>query len=166
MLFDVQAALSEILASPPATPATFATNTPETPPLSRVSRLSQGESAEIKKAPVSQLSRVSQQVPGKTMSAEQYASAESREPCGNLGVRSDLRARVTTAGKSDLAPRPAIIRALRAGLITPGSIATATQLGATVTYQELDRMAQAGLVTMARDGALGLTGDDRSLPPL
>ena len=46
---------------------------------------------------------------------------------------------------------------MRAGLTTPGAIATAAKLGATVTYQELDRMAQAGLVAMQPDGALRLT---------
>ena len=46
---------------------------------------------------------------------------------------------------------------MRAGLTTPGAIATAAKLGATVTYQELDRMAQAGLVTLQPGGALHLT---------
>ena len=56
----------------------------------------------------------------------------------------------------DTSTRAAINAVLAAGLKTPGSIATATKLGATVTYQELDRMAHAGLVTMQPDGALGL----------
>lgn len=47
MLFDVQAALAEILADPVATPATPATNAPEMPPVSQVSRLSQSQRAEI-----------------------------------------------------------------------------------------------------------------------
>lgn len=119
MLFDVQAALSEVLASTPATPATIATNTPNPPPLSRVSRLSQQATTETK-------------IP---------------EP----GPR---------------APRAAIVQALRAGLKTPGSIATAAKLGATETYQELDRMAQAGLVLMHRDGALHLIANaDREVTP-
>lgn len=109
MLFDVQAALSEILTSTPATPATIATNTSKPPPLSRVSRLSQ------------------------------EVDAESKIP-----------------KSAPHSPRAAIMRALRAGLKTPGSIATAAKLGATETYQELDRMAQAGLVLMHRDGALQL----------
>ena len=53
--------------------------------------------------------------------------------------------------------RPAIIRAMRAGCKTPGAIATGAKLGATATYQELDRMAQDGLLSMHRDGALSLT---------
>lgn len=110
MLFDVQAALSEILASTPATPATIATKTHETPPLSRVSRLSQGVALETK---------IQKSAP--------------------------------------LSTRAAIFQALRAGLKTPGSIATAAKLGATDTYQELDRMAQEGLVAMQPDGGLVLT---------
>lgn len=47
MLFDVQAALAEILAASVATPATPATNSPEMPPVSQVSRLSQSQPAEI-----------------------------------------------------------------------------------------------------------------------
>ena len=119
MLFDVQAALSEILAATPATIATPATNTPEIPPLSRVSRMSQGVTSETK-------------IPK----------------------------------SAPLSPRAAIIRTLRAGLKTPGSIATAAKLGATDTYQELDRMEAEGLVTMAPDGALGLTAvaDLEALP--
>lgn len=107
MLFDAQAALSEILATIPATPATPATNTLEMLPLSRVSQVSQGIHAKPK-------------IP--------FAST-----------------------------RAAIVQALRAGLKTPGSIATATKRGATVTYQELNRMAQAGLVTVQPNGALALT---------
>lgn len=56
-----------------------------------------------------------------------------------------------------LPPRASIIRALRLGLKTPGSIATETKLGATDTYQELERMRLGGLVTMQPNGALGLT---------
>lgn len=59
--------------------------------------------------------------------------------------------------KPDTSPRAAMIRALRSGLKTPGSIATATKLGASDTYQELDRMTLEGLVTMQPNGALGLT---------
>lgn len=55
-----------------------------------------------------------------------------------------------------LSTRTTIIKAIRAGLKTPGSIATAAKLGATDTYQELDRMALEGLVTMQGNGALGL----------
>lgn len=47
MLFDVQAALAEILAAPVATSAISATNTPKMPPVSQVSRLSQSQPAEI-----------------------------------------------------------------------------------------------------------------------
>ena len=57
----------------------------------------------------------------------------------------------------DTATRAAIIAAMRRGRKTPGSIATAAKLGATVTYQELDRMALEGLVTMQPNGALSLT---------
>ena len=57
----------------------------------------------------------------------------------------------------DTSARAAINRALRAGLKNPGSIATAAKLGATDTYQELDRMAIESVVTMQRDGTLALT---------
>ncbi len=37
-----------------------------------------------------------------------------------------------------------ILAAIREGMKTPGAIATATRLGATTTYQDLDRMARGG----------------------
>ena len=45
-----------------------------------------------------------------------------------------------------------ILAAIMAGSKSPGAIATATRLGATATYQELDRMVMAETLTMARDG--------------
>ena len=51
---------------------------------------------------------------------------------------------------------PAILAAIRAGCLTPGAIATATRLGATVAYQALDRMAEAGLIQRAANGAYAL----------
>ena len=62
-----------------------------------------------------------------------------------------------SAPNPPLSTRAAIVRALQAGLKTPGSIATAAKLGATVTYQELDRMALDGLVTVNPNGALAMT---------
>ena len=58
----------------------------------------------------------------------------------------------------DLVPgaQGSIIAAIRAGKVTPGSIATATKLGGTATCQEHKRMAKAGLVEMARNGAYRL----------
>ena len=94
MLFDVTAALADILAQAPATPATFATNTPVLPPVSRVSRMSQRGGPDLAPAPTT--------------------------------------------------PETTILAAIRAGCLTPGTIATATRLGANVTHQELDRMAEAG----------------------
>ena len=74
-----------------------------------------------------------------------------------LSVLSVLSGRVKApAPNPDTSTRAAIIGALRDGLQTPGAIATAARLGATDTYQELDRMAQEGLVIMQRNGALGL----------
>lgn len=55
-------------------------------------------------------------------------------------------------------PQGAIIEALRRGAKTPGAVATAARLGATLTYQTLDRMAAEGLVSMKPDGALALAG--------
>ena len=72
-------------------------------------------------------------------------------------VSQGMTAETKTAKSPILSPRAAIIRALQAGLKTPGSIAIAAKLGATDTYQEIDRMTLEGLVTMARNGALGLT---------
>ena len=60
------------------------------------------------------------------------------------------------APNPDTLTRAAIITTLRDGLQTPGAIATAARLGATVTYQELDQMALEGLVVMQRNGALAL----------
>jgi DNA-binding transcriptional ArsR family regulator len=51
-------------------------------------------------------------------------------------------------------PRDAILAAIRAGNRRPEPIATATKLGATAVYQELDRMRAAGLVTVSRDGTI------------
>jgi len=45
-----------------------------------------------------------------------------------------------------------ILAAIREGNKTPGAIATATRLGGTATYQQLDRMVLAEALTMARDG--------------
>jgi len=50
------------------------------------------------------------------------------------------------------------LAAIRAGNKTPGAVATATRLGATATYQQLDRMAEAGLVKLARDGGYFVFG--------
>lgn len=49
-----------------------------------------------------------------------------------------------------------ILSAIWADNRTPGAIATATRIGATVAYQVLDRMRTAGLVEMARVGAFSL----------
>ena len=60
MLFDVQAALAEILSSPVATPATQA---PERAPVSRLSQVSRSQAAgfqNVHALPMSQKSRVSQ----------------------------------------------------------------------------------------------------------
>jgi predicted transcriptional regulator len=53
--------------------------------------------------------------------------------------------------------RPAILAALRAGPKTPGSISTAAKLGATDTYQEIERMVANGLLSIQPNGALSLT---------
>lgn len=66
MLFDVQAALDEILSSPLATPATVATPALEVAPVSRVSQVSRSQPAELQNVhalPVSQKSRASQSQP-------------------------------------------------------------------------------------------------------
>ena len=107
MLFDVTAALADILALPVATPATSATNTPVPPLLSQVSRMSQGGGPNLAAAPAT--------------------------------------------------PETAILAAIRAGCLTPGAITTATRLGATVAYQELERMADAGLIQRAINGTYSLT---------
>jgi hypothetical protein len=56
----------------------------------------------------------------------------------------------------DTSTRAAIILALRRGMKTPGSIASAAKLGATDTYQELDRMMSDGILSMQTNGALCL----------
>lgn len=66
MLFDVQAALAEILSSPLATAETAATPAPEITPVSRVLQVSQSQASEFQNVhalPVSQKSRVSQSQP-------------------------------------------------------------------------------------------------------
>lgn len=89
-------------------------------------------------------------------------AADLVAPEGDLNpVLSDLSVLLgrvdTLAADPAASTRAAIIAALRAGLKTPGAIATAAKLGATVTYQELDRMAREGLVIQAANGALRLT---------
>ena len=51
-----------------------------------------------------------------------------------------------------------ILAAIRAGNHRPGAIATETRMGATAAYQTLDRMREAGLVTVARDGHVTASG--------
>ncbi|RWR31507.1 hypothetical protein D2T29_10775 [Sinirhodobacter populi] len=63
MLFDVQAALAEILAAPIATPATSATPTSEIAPVSQVSRVSQSQPPEI-------------QAPAKAANVDQFTASE------------------------------------------------------------------------------------------
>ncbi len=62
----------------------------------------------------------------------------------------------TPAHSAPIAPaqiaQDSILAAVRAGRKTPDAIATATRLGVTATYQELDGMVKAGALTMARDG--------------
>lgn len=113
MLFDVSAALAEILAQAPATFATPATNASVLPPVSRMSRMSQLPSPKPVLAPV-----------------------------------------VFVPSPANL--QTAILTAIRAGNLTPGAIATETKLGATATYQELDRLTKAGLIEMARKGTYSL----------
>lgn len=59
--------------------------------------------------------------------------------------------------------RAAILAAVRAGKTTPGAIATAARLGATATYQELDRMKAEGVLIMKPDGVLAL--DNQAIAP-
>ncbi len=83
--------------------------------------------------------------------------APENSPDPVLSVLSVLSDRVKGhAIRPEASTRAAIVRALRAGLRTPGSIATAAKLGATDTYQELDLMTLEGVVTRKRDGALAL----------
>ncbi|MEO8245140.1 MAG: hypothetical protein ABI832_22890 [bacterium] len=114
MLFDVTAALAEILAQAPATPATIATNTPDFPPVSRVSRVSQQSGPEPAHPPAP------------PVPPPAYAQT-------------------------------AILAAIQGGCLTPGAIATATRLGATATYHELDRKADAASIRMASNGPYSIT---------
>lgn len=47
-----------------------------------------------------------------------------------------------------------ILAAIRAGRQRPGAIASATKLGATRAYQLLDKLRDAGLIHVARDGRI------------
>jgi len=47
-----------------------------------------------------------------------------------------------------------IIEAISAGNLRHGPVAKASGLGATKTYQEIDRMLHAGLIAQAQDGKL------------
>ena len=119
MLFDVSAALAEILAQTPATfatSATSATNSSVLPPVSRMSRVSQLGSSKPAPAPVAHV-------------------------------------------PAPASPQTAVLAAIRAGNLTPGAIATATKLGATASYQELDRLAKAGPIEMASNGTYSLAND-------
>ena len=81
--------------------------------------------------------------PGKDANSEPVTSVLSVLSGGASGTRTMTQA--------------AIIWAIKAGNRTLGSIATAAKLGVTETYQELDQMALAGLLSMDRSGALNLT---------
>ena len=82
------------------------------------------------------------------------AAPPKGHPVPVLSVLSVLSERGLPAQPS---PRAAIIRAMEGGASTPGAIATAARLGATVTYQELDRMRAEGHVILQHHGALVLT---------
>jgi DNA-binding transcriptional ArsR family regulator len=51
----------------------------------------------------------------------------------------------------------AILAAICAGRQRPGAIASATKLGATRVYRLLDKMRDAGLIRVARDGRITTT---------
>ena len=59
---------------------------------------------------------------------------------------------MTPQAEGNPSAKDRILAAIMAGNKTPGAIATATRLGATATYQELDRMVMAETLTMARYG--------------
>lgn len=70
MLFDVQAALAEILSCPIATPATIATRAREIAPVSQLSQVSRSQAPKgqnVHALPVSQMSRVSRSQPVETL---------------------------------------------------------------------------------------------------
>ena len=85
MLFDVQAALDEILSSPLATPTTVATPVPEITAVSRVTQVSRSQPAEFQNVhalPVSQKSRVSQSQPAGNRAGDAEAFRYGRSVTG------------------------------------------------------------------------------------
>jgi len=50
-----------------------------------------------------------------------------------------------------------VIDAVQRGAARPGAVATSTGIGATVTYQLIDRLIAEGRICMARDGTLKAT---------
>lgn len=82
--------------------------------------------------------------------------AEATQDAAAAPVLSVLSVLSERGRKPEPSPRAAIIAAMRGGRCTPGAIATAARLGATVTYQELDRMLAEGLLTKHPSGALAL----------
>ena len=80
MLFDVQAALAEILSGAPATVATPATTRTETRPVSRLSQVSRSQAGAHEPAcpaPVSQMSRVSRSQPAELSAADACAGQDA-----------------------------------------------------------------------------------------
>jgi hypothetical protein len=53
-----------------------------------------------------------------------------------------------------------IVQTVQFGASRHGAIATATNLGATVTYQLIDRLIASGRLCIAKDGALSVGGDE------
>lgn len=64
-----------------------------------------------------------------------------------------------SGGVSEIAPdeqEAVVVETIRAGNTRPGPVATATGLGATVSYQLIDRLIQQGRIQQAKDGALSV----------
>lgn len=88
------------------------------------------------------------------------APSETLSGVANVaGVAAPVPLKAVIRPSDEQGAEPAILAAIRAGNRTPGSIATATRLGATAVYQALARMQVAGHVARARDGTLSAQGE-------
>lgn len=78
---------------------------------------------------------------------------ENRPECSGAANVTAPTAQIPENAQTD---EQSIFAAIRAGNARPGPIAVASGLGATVTYQLLDKLIASGRVRQARDGTLGV----------
>lgn len=82
---------------------------------------------------------------------------ENEVPCSNVA---DVAAPESQNPQIGQLPDLAVLEAIALGNVRPGPIATHTNLGATVTYQLLDKLIALGRIHQARDGVLSVVSSE------